>query len=263
MPVKYLFAVAMRSARDMRSAPGTGCANERMRPAERLDALRGVDVARDELLDLGDLVADELEPQRDQRRRAEQRVGIELLERADEGDLLRLGIGDDQPILALGLDAAPQGRRRRQPLAVLGIACGRGERHGAGIVPDERVQIAIDEPFEAAPVARPRACAAATAADDANSSALAMTRIKEAMRTPTSWSCAGRRSRDGYGNERRPLKAVRRLDAERDRQEPHVDVCGTNQPIERRLVERQRAEARALSHGTRRSAHAASLCSTR
>ena len=65
MPLKYMFAVRISAARDIRLALRDRLYERCVRRAERLDALRGIDVANHGLLDLGDLTTRDAQPQGD------------------------------------------------------------------------------------------------------------------------------------------------------------------------------------------------------
>ena len=126
---------------------------ERIRRAERLDALARVLVANHDLLDLRDLLVANLQAQRDQRRRALARLAVVFLDRAEERDLPGRHVGHEQPVVSLRAQRVPEPVADREPLAVLGEAHAGRERHGAGVVRNHGVEVTVDEALEARAVA--------------------------------------------------------------------------------------------------------------
>ncbi|HYP79110.1 MAG TPA: hypothetical protein VEQ17_02375, partial [Steroidobacteraceae bacterium] len=72
-----------------------------------------------------------------------------LLDGAEEGDLPRRGVGDEQAILALALHRVPQAIADQQALAVFGETHVRRQLHQARFVHRHRIEIAVDEGFHA------------------------------------------------------------------------------------------------------------------
>lgn len=123
-----------------------------MRFAERLDPLRRIMTARDELFDLGNRTIGDLQTQSDQRRRTFGRIGVVLFQRTNECDLPHLDVADEQAIATPRLHATPKTIADSQSLTVLRVASGCSDRRGFWIVLDDRIEVSIDEPFEALPI---------------------------------------------------------------------------------------------------------------
>ncbi len=126
---------------------------ERIRRAERLDALAGGLVADHDLLDLRDLLVADLQAQRDQRGGTLVRIAVILFDGAEERDLSRRHVGHEQTVMALRAHRVPESIADRELLAVFRETHVGRERHRARLICDHGIEVAIDEALEARSIA--------------------------------------------------------------------------------------------------------------